>query len=81
MELATLRHHFVLIDFNNPSISEDPLVRNVFINPSPSLPREGDRDRILFICYYSFLFHSSLKEHLAAVDDVNTLLFKLRIES
>ena len=31
MELATLRHHFILIDFKNLSVSEDLLVRNVLL--------------------------------------------------
>ena len=30
MELASLRHHFILIDSNNLSTSKDPFVRNVF---------------------------------------------------
>ena len=38
MELATLRHHFVLIDFNNLSISKDPLVRNVLLTSPQPLP-------------------------------------------
>jgi len=31
MELAAFKHHFILIDFYNQSISKDPFVRNVFL--------------------------------------------------
>ena len=50
-------------------------------DPPPSPPaREGDRNRILFICYYSFLFHSSLIKYLATIHNINSALRRLAAE-